>query len=415
MAKEIDISKVTGGSNAPVPPKKPARVDPSGYRPPDRQVNALPLGDGQIVRSKSATSNLTPQELMALEGVGWKAGDPIPDHVEMAALAARQEAIEPPLPMDTPRYVVETVDISQLDPAEQVRILTGKPSSANPPKPVMPDLSGVLQRPPAAATTPKPVAQVQPPPRRNPLLDEVPMAAPQQVAQAQPGDLEIEDDLADRPQPAQPAQPQVIKKASPEMPTMGQKELLRDCPHCGWDLGMADIPEPSKGEKQAFLQSVIGQRSFIREYELLGGALKVRFRTLATREIDLIYKQVMYEQRHHMIPTIEDYWEKINRYRLYLQMLRIESPGADGFIHDLPDGYSTEHNAKATAVWKLGEHGPEETGLPQIEAYLLQAVFPSEVLQRTINNTCGRFNRLVAKLEAMVDNSDFWKATGEQS
>jgi hypothetical protein len=32
-----------------------------------------------------------------------------------------------------------------------------------------------------------------------------------------------------------------------------------------------------------------------------------------------------------------------------------------------------------------------------------------------VNNQCAMFNRLVAKLEALVDNSDFWQPTGAPS
>jgi hypothetical protein len=172
------------------------------------------------------------------------------------------------------------------------------------------------------------------------------------------------------------------------------------------------VPEPSDSEKQSFLQSILGRRSFIKEYELLGGALKVRFRTLTTREIDTVYQQVDYERGRGEIVSREDYWERINRYRLYLQTCRLES---NTFLEDLPDGYSEAANPRAEAYWRFAEPPPGATGLPAIEEYFMTTIFPTEQLHRSVQATCGRFNRLVARLEALVDNSDFWKPTGSRS
>jgi hypothetical protein len=454
---EFDISRATGGE-PPTPPAKPARVDPAGYRPQQPAVG-LPLGDGQVITSNDETRHYTPTELQALQQTGWKEGMPIPDNVAMAAaLAAQASGTHAPIPMDTPPLAVETVDISQLDPGEQARILQGNPTASTPPVPTMPpDLSGMLSQPAAAVNAPPQPAPIQPQARpqmaepvsvasqavpgwtdpNNPAIAPTvqnPQSLQQPVAPAGvDGAPLIYNDLP--PQPQMPAQQPAAPAASVPSPeemsamvnknvaeveeamsnTMGGGSLLKDCPHCGWDLAMPEHIEPTPGEKQAFLQSILGQMSFIQDIDLLGGALKVRFRTLSTREIDLIYKQVMYEQRNNMIPTLDDYWEKINRYRLYLQLLRVEFTGATQGIHEYPDGYSKEANPNATRVWKFGEIPVDQTGLPQIESYLLQKIFVNEIVQRSINNQCGQFNRLVAKMEAMVDNSDFWKTTGEPS
>ena len=51
----------------------------------------------------------------------------------------------------------------------------------------------------------------------------------------------------------------------------------------------------------------------------------------------------------------------------------------------------------------------------QIEEYVLTKVLKTEHLQRVIGHTCNKFNRLVSKLEASVDNENFWNETGPQS
>lgn len=189
---------------------------------------------------------------------------------------------------------------------------------------------------------------------------------------------------------------------------------MDNCPHCGWDLALQTIAEPGHDEKMGFLHSVLGQKTFIQQYELFGGKVIARFRTLTTKEMDVIYNYVFKQRESGEIETIQDYWEKVNRYRLYLQIVYLAA--ADGsFTHQLPDGYSKESNAHATEYWKFPAYDPEVGYLNQIEDHILKEVLRTESIQRTISTYCARFNRLVSKLEVMIDNPDFWKETEQQS
>ena len=187
-----------------------------------------------------------------------------------------------------------------------------------------------------------------------------------------------------------------------------------NCPHCGWDLKSPTIQEPSYEEKMGFLQSVLGQRTFVNQYEIFGGAVMVRFRTLTTKEMDIIYSQVFSEREAGVVTTVQDYWEKVNRYRLYLQLVYLAAKDGS-FTYQLPHGYSEDTNPHAESFYEFEPENPEGTFLPQIENHILENVLRTESIQRSVNTLCARFNRLLAKLEALIDNSDFWKATGEQS
>ena len=187
-----------------------------------------------------------------------------------------------------------------------------------------------------------------------------------------------------------------------------------NCPHCGWDLSAPTIQEPSYDEKMGFLHSVLGQRTFANQYELFGGQVLVRFRTLTTKEMDVVYSQVFKEREAGIVTTVQDYWEKVNRYRLYLQLIYLAAKDGS-FTYQLPQGYSEEVNPHAESYYEYEPATPDGTFLPEIEDYILQNVLRTESIQRTVNTLCARFNRLLSKLEALVDNSDFWKATGEQS
>jgi len=159
---------------------------------------------------------------------------------------------------------------------------------------------------------------------------------------------------------------------------------------------------------------VLGQKTFTQQYDLFGGKVIVRFRTLTTKEMDVIYNFVFKQRETGVITTIQDYWEKVNRYRLYLQLTHLSA--TDGsFTHSLPDSYSRETNPYATEFWQFPAYDPDVGYLEQIEEKILKEVLRTETIQRTISTYCARFNRLVSKLEVMIDSPDFWNETEQQS
>ena len=53
--------------------------------------------------------------------------------------------------------------------------------------------------------------------------------------------------------------------------------------------------------------------------------------------------------------------------------------------------------------------------MEKIQNYINGHVLKTEHLLRAVTFECQKFNRLAAKLEARVDDSDFWKETGQPS
>ena len=213
---------------------------------------------------------------------------------------------------------------------------------------------------------------------------------------------------------APPPPVEEVPSASNEEDTTGADAHLENCPHCGWDLAQPTVVDPTHDEKMGFLHSVLGQKTFIQQYDLFGGKVVVRFRTLTTKEMDVIYNFVFKQRETGVITTIQDYWEKVNRYRLYLQLVHLSA--TDGsFTHTLPDSYSRETNLYATEFWQFPAYDPDMGYLEQIEEKILTEVLRTETIQRTVSTYCARFNRLVSKLEVMIDSSDFWSETEQQS
>lgn len=192
------------------------------------------------------------------------------------------------------------------------------------------------------------------------------------------------------------------------------------CNHCGWDQANPVIPEPEANDKLIFLQAIIGQKVFSKRYSLFDGNLRVTFRSLTVKEIDSLYSEAFKAQKAGVIETASDYYEYLNRQRLFLQLVGLSSNNSALHI-TLPDGYTRETNSTANTYWdefliknKLwsDEDSTNQSLMLKVQDYILTHVLKTEHLQRVVNLTCINFNKLVAKLEANVDNENFWKATG---
>jgi hypothetical protein len=224
--------------------------------------------------------------------------------------------------------------------------------------------------------------------------------------------------------PAIPATPMAAMAAPPPPPaepdepepeeTTGSNTTGHRCVHCNWDQSIPDTAQPTHNDKLAFLQSVLGQTIFEQEAPLFGNAIKVRFRTLNIREIDLIYAHVYQLQKDGQVATVEDYYETINRIRVYLQLVSIV--GSNSLIHQqFPRGINAQTSPGVTDLWsdKLKVTETDQI-LGAIETFVIEQVLKTESLQRAITKACARFNILVAKLEACADDPDFWNETEQQ-
>jgi len=241
-----------------------------------------------------------------------------------------------------------------------------------------------------------------------------------------------DDPFAKLPDPPRAVDPAASKKSgSSDTNDSETLPAVDSCPHCGWDLSAEDIPEPEYSVKMAFLQCVLGQRHFEHQYSMLGDKVVVRFRTLTIPEIDSIYAKAHTEAAAGKFQTILEQYEYINRYRLFLQLSYLAAPGGE-FTYSLPDGLDLRTNKRARKTWadepnlkiQLEEIQDKTEGsealhpsqlLDAVATYVETEIFRSEVLHRAVYSLCSQFNRLVSKLEAMVDNSDFWKKTGARS
>lgn len=263
-----------------------------------------------------------------------------------------------------------------------------------------------------------------PPPAAPPPV--VPPAAPEAVFEGLPQfengiEPEIEPPFAGEEVLEEEAEPQEADKDAATPATLRQV-----CVQCGWDQEQPAIPEPEQQDKIAFLHAVLGQKVFSKRYATYGNRLRMTFRTLTIREIDALYQETFRAQKREIVTTPADYYEFLNRLRLYLQLTSLSSSMTAMQIK-LPEGLTRETHPDAASYWEdflknLGvyqdpaENKPDTpTLLMQIQDYVLGNVLKTEHLQRAVTHTCGKFNQLVVKLESCANNPDFWNETGPQS
>lgn len=347
--------------------------------------------------------------------MGWTEGQQLPTTPEgkkalQAAIAAA--TAKPNLDVTRQPIKVNTVSIDTLPPEKQAELLATMTSIVNNENAQKARASQPSSTIPGASAADAAVYQAIDAFKKSQTTVETesvvvpPAKLPTQETVYQAPKLQAKPAAPTTPPPA----PQVNTSE-----TGATKATLMTCPHCAWDLSMPDIDEPDQETKLAFLHCLLGQKPFMKAYPLFGGQVAVTFRTLTTKELDIVYKQVHTEVVEGKLKGQDDVYEAINRYRVMLQTASIKTVKTLEINIDLPEGYSQQANPHVDGFWVKRDQedsfAPDETGLPAIAEYMLTHVFKTESLLRVTSVACNQFNRTVSKLEGMADNSDFWKQT----
>lgn len=219
------------------------------------------------------------------------------------------------------------------------------------------------------------------------------------------------------PEEAVPPPPMVEEEAASDLDNK-KTTLTSICPQCGWDQELPVLVDPTRADKQVFLQSILGQKVFVKKYLVLGGNLEIDFRGLTLAEIDACYTAASAALKAQQLATNTDYYEYINRLRMGLQFTGLASNNKTLF-HRLPDGLNRVSNPSATLFWDdfLREKGLTNTDtslVDQVCEYVTNNVLPTEHLQRIVTTKCAEFNRLVGRLEVAINDENFWKEIGLQ-
>jgi hypothetical protein len=191
----------------------------------------------------------------------------------------------------------------------------------------------------------------------------------------------------------------------PEGDVAGPMVVLPFCPRCGWNMQQKFDVDVSDQDKEDFLVTLLGGGRFTRDYELAGGRMVVRLRSLLADENFLIQRQLLLDQNAGEIFSEAEWFLRLSEYRLACSLAAIlDSNGKPTMLNP----------ALADVKFTAPADQPNQTALPTARQFINTKALAHEVTRRLISTHLRRFQRLVEALEAMALEPSFWNGIGSQ-
>lgn len=370
--KRLDLRK-----KAVVPsPAAPSVVPPSGL--PQLPISGLPPAPGTIL-------NLSPSERAQLEAMDWKEGEPVPnvaDMVEQIKRDAESQLPDPNMPMVAqPREI----DITALPPEKQAALKV--------------QMRQMIE-------DGKRLQALQAEQLENPTSPDVNKAIEQLLA----GDGTQYNIVppTEKPKPAAAPQPAVAPAPTPTaMPTTGMATaadvatLCKNCNH----LVDKDPIEVTPEDKHNFLVMMMTGAPFTKTYEMLGGNLRVTFRSLSRAELDMAIQQAGCDTRDGVSASQVDFFRNVQNYEMFLSIRQIRS---------LSDVTDFPNSIKEVDVDPLEPGQPYQTPLKTYAPHVADSIGSASMF-RMVTMLYGRFYAMLRRLEENAFNADFWQGIGTQA
>jgi HPt (histidine-containing phosphotransfer) domain-containing protein len=209
---------------------------------------------------------------------------------------------------------------------------------------------------------------------------------------------------AEAPAPAEAPVTAPESETAPELPlgTTGVNApmlVLPFCPRCGWDMQQKFDVEVTDTDKEDFLATLLGGERFRRDYELAGGKMRVRFRSMLADENFLVQRQLLLDQANKEIFSEAEWFLRMAEYRMACSLEGVYNGEGKPIMLN-----SELHDVQFTPP----EHQPTQTALPTARQNINTKVLAHEVTRRLVANQLRKFQRLIEALEAMALEPSFW-------
>lgn len=332
----------------PSTPLAPAAM-PAAAAPAVFRQGALPLPPGSV-------PILTPDERAVLEKLDWKQGDPIPDVAAMIDQIKQQRPDLDAVSFVSPdKLNPQVVDFASLSQTDQDRLREAV-------------ALGKQQYQYLEAKEKQSIPNTQTP-DVNRAAEQLMDGTAQQI------------DLDETPPPLATA-----------------AAVKVNCPACGFHPD-AEVVPVTEADKQNFLAMLIGGARFKKRYELLGGRMHITFKSLNREEMELALTQSSYDDRDGLFATQYEYFRVHSNYETVLAIDEIET---DGKLVKMPE---------------ISEVTWDKPAITEKQQTVLKAYYPhvnlvhlsNASLTRVITLLFSRFTALLRKLEANIQNPDFWQ------
>ncbi len=396
-------------ATVPVPPAPAAPpLDP-------KVLGNMPVpAAGKMVLTDATRKNL--------EHLGWKDGDPIPPELgqRIAQLRrAREQDLATAshnLPAGSRVKIERQIDISALPEAEQaelakvlsdykeemIQLGAAEAREQAMAKKMPSNQPGVMNAArTAAAAAQQPIVEFR---RRAPATAPEPQEEPktQQAAMREAlGRPEFVPELQETP-PAAPEAPPEPPQPAPEHnhPEAALDTRPTTCPRCLWAIADEFKMEITTRDRQAFMAALLGDGRFTKEYNVAGGMYRIGLRSLLTKEVDLVFKQLNCDARASLINGDGDFFLKLEAYRTCC-MLEYVSDREGNRVIDIPPLYEIK--------WEGDDAGlVTHTRLKDILERVNDHAIKNESLRRIVSQQYRQFQRLSEALEAQSAEPDFW-------
>ena len=181
--------------------------------------------------------------------------------------------------------------------------------------------------------------------------------------------------------------------------------MLPFCPRCGWDMRQKYDVDFTDKDKEDFLATLLGGERFRRDYEIAGGRMKIRLRSMLADENFLIQRQLLLDQSAGEILSEAEWFLRMAEYRMACSLEAVfDANGkalfANPEVKDVP--------------FTAPEDKPTQTVLTVMRHTVNTKPLAAEVTRRIVATYLRKFQRLVEALEAVALEPSFWNGIEQQ-
>lgn len=179
--------------------------------------------------------------------------------------------------------------------------------------------------------------------------------------------------------------------------------ILPFCPRCGWDMQQKYDVDITDRDKEDFLVTILGGSRFTREFELMGGKMILKFRSMLADENFAVQRQLLIDQNDGLIMSEAEWFLRLFEYRMACSLAAVYDVNKKPIIIVPELSEFTIENAADK---------PGQTALPAARDFVHAKALAHEVTRRLAATHLRRFQRLVEAMEAMALEPSFWNGIG---
>ena len=171
------------------------------------------------------------------------------------------------------------------------------------------------------------------------------------------------------------------------------------CPRCGWDMMQKFDVEVTDSDKVDFLATLLGAARFRRDYELAGGKMILRLRSLLADEVFLVQRQLLLDQDAGEILSADEWYLRMAEYRMACALDAILDKNGKVIVAN-PELGDLQFTPPADK--------PTQTALVLARQQVNSRALAHEITRRLVAAHLRKFQRLVEAMEAMALEPSFW-------